>query len=101
MESILMSLAIPASLLVFGAGLSWFISIQFAKIQALINERIEKTQNIILAKLEYHERHDDQRFERMNQDLWEIRVRNAAKDKEMLDLHELRRNLTNKDESKI
>lgn len=34
----------------------------------------------ILDKLEYHERHDDQRFSQIRDDIWDIRVRNAAAD---------------------
>ena len=33
----------------------------------------------ILSKLEYHERHDDERFEAVRKDLWQLRVYNAAK----------------------
>jgi len=35
----------------------------------------------ILDKLEYHERHDDTRFSQLRDDIWDIRVRNAAIDK--------------------
>lgn len=34
----------------------------------------------IISKLEYHERHDDQRFSQIRDDIWDIRVRNAAAD---------------------
>lgn len=34
----------------------------------------------IVEKLEYHERHDDQRFSQIRDDIWDIRVRNAAFD---------------------
>lgn len=34
----------------------------------------------ILDKLEYHERHDDTRFGQLRDDIWDIRVRNAAAD---------------------
>lgn len=34
----------------------------------------------ILNKLEYHERHDDTRFSQLRDDIWDIRVRNAAMD---------------------
>jgi hypothetical protein len=46
----------------------------------VIHSRIEKAQEVILAKLEYHERHDDQRFTAVHNELWAIKVRNAAKD---------------------
>lgn len=34
----------------------------------------------ILDKLEYHERHDDTRFAQVREDIWDIRIRNAAAD---------------------
>lgn len=34
----------------------------------------------ILDKLEYHERHDDQRFASVSDELWAIKVRNAGAD---------------------
>lgn len=34
----------------------------------------------IAEKLEYHERHDDDRFGQIRSDLAELRIRNAAKD---------------------
>lgn len=41
---------------------------------------IFKVKDDIIGKLEYHERHDDQRFQEIRNDVWEIRVRNAALD---------------------
>jgi hypothetical protein len=38
----------------------------------------------IIDKLEYHERHDDKRFAEIRDDIWDIRVRNAAFDKIIL-----------------
>ena len=37
-------------------------------------------QKVILDKMEYHERHDDQRFHEMNKELWTIKIRNATID---------------------
>lgn len=34
----------------------------------------------IVDKLEYHERHDDDRFGQIRNDLAELRIRNASKD---------------------
>lgn len=47
---------------------------------SVIYTKIEESQKAILAKLEYHERHDDQRFTTINNELWAIKVRNASKD---------------------
>lgn len=50
---------------------------QFLSLRTLIY----KMKDDILNKLEYHERHDDARFSQMNNDLWTLRLRNAALDK--------------------
>lgn len=60
--------------------LTWWLSGQFTGVRRLVHERIEHTQKVIEDKLDYHEKHDDQRFSQMNNDLWAIKVRNAAID---------------------
>ena len=50
-----------------------WLSGQFTK----INNSIISTYEKVLSKLEYHERHDDARFETVRKDLWEMRVGNA------------------------
>lgn len=37
----------------------------------------------VLKKLDYHEEHDDQRFQNLHDDIWTIKLRNAAKDVQM------------------
>lgn len=49
---------------------------QFLSLRNLIYRMKED----ILNKLEYHERHDDERFGQVSNDLWTLRVRNAAFD---------------------
>lgn len=56
---------------------------QYLSIRSLIDQMKEE----ILTKLEYHERHDDSRFAQMadrftafNNDIWSLKVRNAASD---------------------
>lgn len=61
-------------------SLAWWLSRQFANMRNLVYEKIEKLQAAILDKLEYHERHDDARFQAIQNDLWAIRIRNAARD---------------------
>ena len=53
---------------------------KFSDVKKTIFERLEKLQETILDKLEYHERHDDQRFNAVTNDIWAIKVRNAAID---------------------
>ena len=61
-------------------ALAWWLSGQFSEIRALVYHQMTKVEENILDKLEYHEKHDDARFLGIRNDLWDIRVRNAAKD---------------------
>lgn len=71
-------------------GVWWFQS-QFNANRLYFGSEIASLQKTILDKLEYHERHDDSRFADIQNelsrriagvrnDIWEIRLRNAAKD---------------------
>lgn len=61
-------------------SLVWWLSKQFASTRHLVYDKIDYAMKTILEKLEYHERYDDQRFTSISNDLWDIRVRNAARD---------------------
>lgn len=61
-------------------ALAWWLSGQFSEIRAFVYEQTNRIEQTILKKLEYHEQHDDKRFGGIRNDLWDIRVRNAAKD---------------------
>lgn len=67
-------------------GAEWIFAIwinrQFSNIRNLVYSSSEKLQTNILSKLEYHEKHDDQRFASLERNIWEIRIRNAAIDGE-------------------
>jgi len=52
------------------------IDVKFSEVKKVVYQIKED----VLHKLEYHERHDDQRFAEMNDNIWMLRVRNAAKD---------------------
>lgn len=60
-------------------GLAWWISRQFSNTKNLIHEKSNDTQKVLLEKIEYHERHDDQRFAAITNDLWTIKLQNAAR----------------------
>jgi len=62
------------------SSLTWWLSVQFASVKALVFEKIGLTEKIIVEKIEYHERHDDTRFAQIREELSELRIRNAAKD---------------------
>lgn len=61
-------------------ALAWWLSGQFSEVRALVYQQMSSVKTNILDKLEYHEKHDDARFADLRNDLWDIRVRNAAKD---------------------
>src|SRR5882672_4290738 len=73
------------SILGWSIWASWWLSKQFAQTRQLVWDRGNILQSGIEAKLEYHEQHDDKRFAAVTNDLWAIRVRNAARDGELLD----------------
>lgn len=57
-------------------SLAWWLNGHFNNIR----KEITLLGKDILSKLEYHERHDDSRFSQLRDDIWDIRVRNAAAD---------------------
>ena len=59
-------------------GLAWWLSGHFSDLRGLIYETINKTELAILSKLEYHERHDDSRFDDIKRDLWDVKLRQAT-----------------------
>lgn len=76
-------------LTVFAAvwSLAWWLSSQFTALRNLIYNEIKSLERNIFEKIEYHEKHDDARFTGVDSrllsirdDIWDIRVRNSAKD---------------------
>lgn len=70
---------IYCSLLCAGWGFSIWLQKQFN----LVYVKLEAVRDVVLSKLEYHERHDDNRFEAVRKDIWELRLRNASLDARM------------------
>lgn len=64
---------IALALSVYGGGFGALVWLQkkFETIESNINKAVDK----ILDKLEYHERHDDERFSQMDKNLWEQKLR--------------------------
>lgn len=58
----------------------WGFSAYLARMLNGLYDKMDKTQDAIIAKLEYHEQHDDTRFANIDKELWAIKVRNASKD---------------------
>lgn len=63
-------------LAIFGSvwSLAWWLSGQFTTTRNIIYSQVEK----VIGKLEYHERHDDQRFAAIMNDLSDLKIRNAS-----------------------
>lgn len=72
--------AIGLFLAIFGSvwSLAWWLSGQFLTTRNIIYSQVEKLQNSFIGKLEYHERHDDQRFAAIMNDLSDLKIRNAS-----------------------
>lgn len=83
MNELWLAPAILATIVGATWSLAWWFSRQFSALRELIHNRVEKLERAVLEKIEYHERHDDDRFSQLNNQIWEIRLRNAAKDKIM------------------
>lgn len=61
-------------------GAVWSLGLLIAKQFTVIKKSLYDVKDQIIDKLEYHEKHDDSRFEAVRKDIWEIRLRNAALD---------------------
>lgn len=60
-------------------ALAWWLSGQFSQIRTFVYEQISRVEGSILNKLEYHEKHDDSRFDGLGKEIWDIKVRLASK----------------------
>lgn len=66
--------------------LALWISRQFSNIRTLVYSENEKLRNQLINKIEYHEKHDDNRFAEIRNSIyetrnsvWEVRLNMAAK----------------------
>lgn len=75
-----MILTIVGSMLTSVWILRGSIEKQFSEIRRLVYERTDQLLKTFTDKLEYHERHDDQRFNDINNNIWMLRIRSAAID---------------------
>lgn len=67
-------------LLTLGWVAAWWVSKKFDEVHDNIDSKVDNLEKNIISKLEYHERHDDDRFAEIRNAVWDIRVRNAAVD---------------------
>ena len=75
--------------IVFLLTVTMWINRQFNSLKDLVYSKHEELKTFIMEKLEYHEHHDDVRFDNVQKDLIAIKLRNAAIDgktrKEIID----------------
>jgi len=57
----------------------------------MVYESVHKTESAIMNKLEYHEKHDDTRFDDLKRDIWEIKLRQASNTSNIHDLEKASR----------
>lgn len=73
------------------ATVVWFVSAQFSNNRQLMYDAIKDVKDSLLKKIEYHEKHDDERFaeyaksahegiKQVSDRVWNVELRNAAKD---------------------
>ena len=61
-------------------GISLWLNAKFLDIRTLIYSESKLTRDELTRKMEYHEKHDDARFDQISNELWAIKLRNAARD---------------------
>lgn len=72
-------LALGVTIITAVWGHAIWLSNRFSSISQEMDKRFEKLLTTLLGKIEYHERHDDQRFGEINNGLWEVRLQNALR----------------------
>lgn len=78
-EQIQQIITLLTAFLMFGGSiwaLAWWLSGRFSKVY----DKIDGVKDVLLEKLEYHEHHDDKRFNNITDELVAIKIRNAYKD---------------------
>lgn len=55
-----------------------WLQLQFSSTKDMIHSRVSELEAKVLNKLEYHEKHDDRRFSEIHNEIWEMKVLNAA-----------------------
>lgn len=66
---------------------SLWLGNQFASLRELLYVKIDKLEENFLTKLEYHEKHDDSRFQELGKEVWRIKLEQATNGKKK-DLHD-------------
>lgn len=67
-----------ASLAASSSFITWFISREFSRNRELMWKQIAASEKRITDKLEYHEKHDDDRFIERDKRLWALEIWKAG-----------------------
>lgn len=59
---------------------AWWLSKKFSETKSGLYDKIDNLEDNIVKKLEYHEKHDDDRFSQIRNEVWDIRIKNAARE---------------------
>jgi hypothetical protein len=82
MDKIPDTVLFAASIIIFTSGsvwgLAWWLSGKFSEVRHLVYDLVDKAERNILSKLEYHEKHDDSRFDSIKKDMFAIQIKQAA-----------------------
>lgn len=60
--------------------LSGSLNKQFDEARELVYRKFDELNKTLSDRIDYHEKHDDERFQNVRNDIWDIRVLNAARD---------------------
>lgn len=77
---LLVAFSAVAAMITAGWVSAWWLSRKFSGLTKQIDDQIEKLEGNLIKKMEYHEEHDDSRFTQVRNDIWELRLENAAKE---------------------
>jgi type II secretory pathway component PulC len=77
MENLIPVIAISVTIISAVWGHALWLSGQFKGVYKAIDQKFDKILDSLSEKLEYHERHDDQRFGHISDSIWEVRLQQA------------------------
>lgn len=76
----LTGVGIVSTLVTVGWVSASFMNKKFSGLTEQIDTQMQKLEDNLIRKMDYHEKHDDDRFSQVRNDIWEIRLHNAAHD---------------------
>ena len=56
-----------------------WLQTQFTDIKDMVHKRLSELESKVINKIEYHEKHDDHRFAEIHNEIWQLKVLDAAR----------------------